>query len=233
MKRCLSAFIALLILLGCGSAVADDAYEEPILFRGIEWGASYTDTLKGLPAGVTMYALRNSEYWYTMDDYMFTSSNMAYHAEIGAYAYARASSLNGVKVAGYDVSKIDLYFAYLPGDDGLLVKDKEHTSLFYAYYCLEPKDPNAVFEDLKTKLTSLYGDVDYEQTKSSIISYEQALWNGADGTMVSLIREDYSSGSHYIYIKYGFKGGNDLLKAAYEAAVLEETLNAVSNTDGL
>lgn len=232
MKRIISLLLFVLIVV-CNVALADDVYEKPILFRGIEWASSYTDALKGLPEGIRMYDLDEDEYWYPVIEYMFDPFNTLYRAEIGASTYAMSSSLSNVKVAGYPVEGLKLYFTFLPGDDGLLIKDADHTALFYAYYRLEPKDPDAVYDDLVTKLTSIYGDVDATEKKSPYISYEMALWNGADGTMVSVMREDYPSGTHNIYIKYGFSGGNDLMEAAYNAIVLEETQSAASNIDGL
>lgn len=53
--------------------------------------------------------------------------------------------------------------------------------------------------------------------------------------MVSVVSRDYGSttGTKEIYIKYAFKGGDELLNKAYEALVLEEKMNAGSNTEGL
>ncbi|MBP3649603.1 MAG: hypothetical protein J6K73_07465 [Clostridia bacterium] len=233
MKKLISMLAVLTMLLTCYSAHAD-TYESPILFRGIQWGATVSDASKGLPEGVKMYATRVKEYWYPMASTMFDENmNDYYKAELGCYEYAQSSTLENVKVAGYNISDLNLYYVYTLGENGLLIKDDAHTALVYAYYKLEPKDPEAVYADLVKKLTSLYGDVDEHQKKSPYIVYEQNLWYGADGTMVSLVKEDYPSGSHYIYIKYGYSGADDLVAKAYDAVVLEEMLNAASNTDGL
>ncbi len=211
----------------------ENEYEKPILFRNAEWESPYDEVLKVLPDGVKMYGISGLDYWYKIEDRMYSESGDTYKAELGCYSSASSSSLKDAKVAGYEIAGLYLYFVYLPGEDGILVKDKDHTALIYAYYKLEPKDPDAVYADLVSKLTSLYGDVDLHQEKDPYISYEQNLWYGAEGTMVSLVREDYPSGNHYIYIKYGFSGADDLMESAYDAVVLEETLNAASNTDGL
>lgn len=233
MKKTCTLLIVMLLVLSIGIACAD-TYEKPILFRGINWGATRSDAAKGLPEGIKMYDTKIGEYWHTVDNWMYDESlDDYYKAELGCYEYARSSSVENVKVAGYNIDNMYLHYAYLPGEDGILVKDDSHTALIYAYYKLEPKDPDAVYSDLVNKLTSLYGDVDLHQQKAPYISYEQNLWNGADGTMVSLVRQDYPSGSHYIFIKYGYRGADELLANAYNAVVLEETLNAASNTDGL
>ena len=224
---------------GNATEVLEEAVEEvaesEILFRGIPWGASFNEVLKAFPEGAKIRDPQIKDYWYLTDDMLYDESAWSdkYTGEMGCYSYVQSSTLKEMQVAGYDIEDLYLYFVFVPGDDGLLVKDKEHTALVYAYYKLEPKDPDAAYSDLLTKLTGLYGDVDLHQSKAPYISYEQSLWEGGNGSKVSLVREDYPSGSHYIYIKYGFAGADELMKKAYDALVLEESLNAVSNTDGL
>lgn len=235
MKKVFAFLLTLALLLTSCVAFAGDEYAEPILFRGVEWGSSFEDVVKVLPDGVKMRDPKINEYWYPMSDMMYDESGWGNQlkGELGCYAYARSSSLKGVKVAGYEIDELYLYFIFKQDSSGKLVKDAAHTAFYYGYYKLEPKDPDAVYDDLVNKLSSLYGDVDEEKSSSSIIDDKMALWNGADGTMVSIFRQDYSSGSHYIYIKYGFAGGDDLMQEAYEAVVREETEGAASNTDGL
>lgn len=235
MKKVFSAFLALMILTMCFGAFADDVYEKPILFRNIEWGSSLNTALKEIPNGVKMRDFDEREYWYPVSDFIYDGNGYGTQlkANLGGYVYARSSSMEGVKVAGYDVKNIYMYFLYEVGEDGLLKKDTDNTSFVYAYYLIEPKDSEAVFNDLTAKLTSIYGDVDITKSDSSIISYWQNAWNGADGTVVSLVREDYSSGTHNIYIKYATRNADTLMREAYDAIVLEETQNAASDISGL
>ncbi len=234
MKKVFVSILVMSILVFSYSAVAD-VYEKEILFRGVEWGASFDQVIKKLPDGVKTYDLKEKEYWYPVESSMFDENvwDQAYNGVIGCYTYGKPSTMKNVKVAGYAVDELYLYFIYKTGANGLLTKDKKHTSFYYAYYKLEPKDPEAAFIDLEKKLTSLYGDVDLEQSKSPYISYTQREWYGANNTVVSLVKEDYPSGSHYIYIKYGTLNGDMMMKFAYKALILEETKNAESNTDGL
>lgn len=232
MKKTIIMIIVAILLINCGEAFADE-YEKPILFRDAEWGISYPEVQAYLPDGVRISSTRTSEYWHPMKDVMYNENGDYYKAELGCYSYVQSSSKTDLKVAGYDVENIYLYFLYDIGQNGMLIKDDDHTSLIYAYYKLEPKDPEAVYSDLVTKLTSLYGDVDLHQKDSPYISYEQNLWYGANGTMVSVVKESYPSGSDYIYIKYGISSADEQIAAAYNAVVLEETQNAASSTDGL
>ena len=235
MKRFSSVILVLMILFTFGSASAGESYSDPILFRGAEWGSTYADVQIVLPDGVSMRDLKTTEYWFPISEFMYDESGWGSQvkAEIGCYTYANSSSLKNVKVAGYDVEGLYLYFYYTPDESGNLVKDAKHTAFMYGYYKLEPKAPDAVYEDLVRKLSSLYGDVDEEISENFIIDKKMSLWNGADGTMVSIYKEDYSSGSHYIYIKYGFQGADNLRDAAYAAEVKAENESAASNTEGL
>ena len=235
-RKLLTLVLSLLLILGAFSyAMADEEHSEPILFRGASWGSNYSDVQIVLPDGVKMRDLDIREYWYPMMDMMYDGSGYGNQvkAEIGCYAYARTSSLKGIKVAGYEIEQIYLYFVFVPDETGKLVKDPAHTAFISGQYKIEPKDPDAVFDDLVTKLSSLYGDVDVEESSEGIIDRKMALWKGADGTMVSIFKQDYSSGTHEIYIKYGTLDGDRLIDEAYAAAVKEENEGAASNTDGL
>lgn len=234
MKKAVLCLLVFVMLLASCFAYAEDG-AAPILFRGAEWGSTFDEAIKVLPEGSKVRDLNTTEYWYSVDNLLYNESvwDDSYKGELGGYTYVQSSSLKGLQVAGYDIEELKMYFVYTTGDDGLLIKDSDHTAFIYAYYKLEPKDPDAAYEDLLTKLTKLYGDVDVRQTDSSYIVYEQNLWDGGNGTKVSLLREDYPTGSHYIYIKYSFDGANDLMKKAYDALVLEESVNASSNVEGL
>jgi len=235
MKKAVLFLLASVLLLTSCSAFAGEEYAEPILFRGVEWGVPYSIVQKALPDGIKMYDLKKTEYWYPMTDMMYDGNGWGNQlkGELGCYTYAKSSSVKETKVAGYAIDNLYLYFIYLPDENGKIIRDDNHTAFIYGCYKLEPKDPDAVYDDLVSKLTSIYGDVDEEKSNSSIIDDKMCLWNGKDGTMVSVFRQDYSSGTHEIYIKYGFMGGDDLMQNAYEALVREETENAASDIDGL
>lgn len=232
MKNLISILIILAMVFCISSSIAEQN-DTSILFRGVEWGSTFEEFKTGLPEGVKMSDLRTNEYWNTMESNMFTGNGHSTKGDLGAYAYAFSNTLDEVKVAGYAISDLYAYFIYRTDDNGLLVRDDAHTALIYAYYEIEPKDPDAVYSDLLEKLSSVYGNITETNKEDKSTYSEQNIWRGADGTMVSAVRIDYSSGNHVIFIKYGFTGGDDLIAAAYEAAILEETKNAGSSTEGL
>ena len=214
-----------------------EEYGQPILFRGLAWGCGYDEAVKAMPAGVKFFDLQEEEYWSPMYDMMYEGFNweQQIRGTIGGQCYAKWSSLDGVKVAGYQLADLDLYFVYVPDNNGKLVRDNGHLALIQGVYKFEPKDLDAAWEDLLAKLTRLYGDVDRSESSdgSGFIDTKMCQWNGADGTMVSLMAQDYTSSSKYIYIKYGFSGGDQLMKNAYDALVRAETEDAAGDVDGL
>ena len=124
MKRLCTLLLSLLMVVSFCCALADDVYSEPILFRGASWGTTCREVLKKLPEGVKMRDLKTMEYWYPMSDMMYDESGWGNQlkAEIGCYCYATSSSLKGVKVAGYDVESIYLYFIFTQDKNGKLAQ---------------------------------------------------------------------------------------------------------------
>lgn len=232
MKKYLAILLILTTILIANLCLAD-VYPEQILFRDVPWGASYTDADEILSSGgVSIRTIDSKKYWYGVKEQMRTSlGDYICKGEIGFYAYPYSTS--GIKIAGYNITDLTTYFVYVPGENGVLIKDTEHSTLVYARYILEPTNIEGVYADLLAKLTSIYGDVDGHEKWGSTIDYEQNLWYGAEGTMVSLVKQVYSSGSRYIYIDYGYSGADDRIYEAFDALKLEEVLNAGSYTDGL
>lgn len=207
-----------------------------ILFRDIPWETSCDQAAAILEAeDIEMNGPRETDMWSYVDDFMYKDSSELYESEIGCYLYA-SLQMEDKPVAGYPVDQMHLYFAYLPGEDGLLLRDDQHTALLYAEYKLEIKDAATAYDDLIAKLTTLYGEPESTQHDSFVgLIDDQSLWKGTDDTMVSVVRrldEDDPSYSE-IYIKYGFAGADKLIRDALDALVVGEKVNASNNTDGL
>lgn len=220
MKKLAALTVALLLALGCVAALAQ--YEEPILFRGMAWGSSYAE----IDEGENLNALLQFTFSENVGRAMEMESTLDVPLDEGLVGYAEFSRPLP-EVAGYQTEDVELRFVYVPDENGDLVKDKEHTALYFAYYTIEPADRVAAYEDLTAKLTSLYGDAGYSNN-GDVAQGESTVttWYGAEGTMVSLW---YSPSSSRIYIHYGYLGGDQLLLNA-QAAVDKARAN---NTDGL
>lgn len=216
-------------------AVPDATGDKEILFRNLPWGTTLADTPALL--GVDLTDPYDWKYWYSVEDQMFNQSgNIRHEGELGVYCSVGYSARKDMKVAGYALDDVDLYYLYIPDADGMLIRDAEHLGLYFASYKLDVKDPKAAYEDLTGKLTGLYGDpasTQHDDGYGYIVS-DQLLWTGANGTLVSLVMQDYPDNNMTnLYIKYGTLSGNDMLDTAFTAAQAEESRNAEGDTDGL
>ena len=234
MKKLLVILLAGVFLCGFAASLADEIYSKPIQFQGVAWGSDYSEVVNAIPDSVRILNPVKLQFFYPVEDMMYKAGGKGNQlkAEIGCYAYAGSGSLKEIKVAGYEVKDLYLYFIYTPDENGKLIRDKEHTALYYAFYRMEPENPDAVYEDLVAQMTALYGDADAEeQDESLMISDKMVLWHGAEGTMISVYRHTAFGGKQEIFVKYGFKGGNDLMNEAY-AAFCAENEAAESDADG-
>lgn len=234
MKKFLTVFATcLLILASVCVASAEESATKPILFRGIEWGSSYTEVLAQFPAEIRFFNTSYDGTSYNVRYKMLDESRHYYDGNVSRKASAYSSSLENLNVAGYELSDLDLCFAWIPGDDGLIVEDDDHTALFFAEYEISPKDLDAAYSDLTAKLSSLYGEPVSTKTSGFTIKETYTVWYGGNNTMLVLLKEEYSSGSKYIKIRYGTTDGDTWLQTAYDALILKESLETVSNIDGL
>lgn len=232
MKRAFVLFLVVSILFCAVPALASDNSDRPtILFRGNPWGSTYEEVIASFPETIRWDKL-DEDSSYSIADTMIGNHKKYFDGHVCCYTSPWSSSLDGFKVAGYDVSYIQLRFAYVPEDDGLLVKDADHTALFYAEYRIDSRDSNAAFEDLKNKLDELYGD--NAEYCSPDYSYSEAgyMWKGNDGTMV-VLSIDFLFSNPRVEIRYGFQGADDLLQAALDALAYGESLEAKMNYSGL
>ncbi len=131
-------------------------YEKPILFRGVEWGSPYAEVKKALPNGLELYMRDRDDIWYPIEELMFHRVNRLSKAILGCETVATSDSAAAVQIAGSELDDLRLYFVYKTNDEGLLVKDSDHTSLIFAEYTLRPKGIDVAYSDLISKLTSLY-----------------------------------------------------------------------------
>lgn len=222
----------LLILLLFASFATAETTESPILFRNNEWGSSFATVQSSFPEEIRFYDL-DKDSAYTVEAKLIDEWGDYYNGDVCLHTSARSSSIEGMKVAGYEISDISLYFARVPDENGLLVDDDSYTSLYYASYEITPKDPEAALADLREKLIGLYGEPSDEDESDSYIARKYTLWRGANDTIVLLVGSDYGSGSYKIEIRYATLEGNQMLQTALDALAKQEKLDAASNTDGL
>lgn len=230
MKKIVSLVILACLLLSTTCIAESEEESQPILFRDIEWGANMP-TVYAAMSEVTFSKPMNSSAG-NVEYYILEDGEVKFLDDVCANVYSY--STKGMSVAGYELSTINLKFAYTPDETGILPKDEEHTAFTLGEYIIDPKDLKFVMSDLLQKLSSVYGEPFEHRTSDIVISREIYAWSGADGTLVSLIGEEYSSGTTKVHIRYSFRGADDYYQQAIDALILEESKNTdTSDVSGL
>ena len=133
------------------------ANAEEILFRGIPWDSSMSDVKRAL----------NVDYFFTRDDVIIRRwenieetvdyKHMSDYPSgwIGLY-YGFGET--GLKVAGYNVASMQVNCIYGMKDDTTVDRGIDNSRLCSAYYVFEVINYETSYDDLKAKLTSLYGE---------------------------------------------------------------------------
>ncbi len=229
--RKLVAAITLIVMLFSTIALAEEQQE--IKFRGVDWGISYSETVDQL----TDFGVR-WESPETVDGRKIKS--LINNKWSDYYDYKSACKVDAVstkekKVAGYDISSVKLYFAYIPNEKGEITHSADDTSFFMAQYKINPTDLDGVYGDLKEKLTSLYGKPAKEDSDGFVIHYNYCYWYGANDTMVVIVTDD---NYECIYINYVWNNGEKLMDQAnaiqHQAEIDKEKEKfGTDNTDGL
>lgn len=197
------------------------ATDKEILFRDIPWGTNYTDITNILPdfdwntmsyENMRTYPVQEV---LTDDDGKF---DVFVNGNINMIAYPFTDG--NTEVAGYTTSDIELYFAYTPVD-GQLQQEDSLTALYGARYIFDPQNLQSMYDDLTSKLSSLYGEPDDVTNDKDWLGlkYTHTWWHGANDTVVVLHSLDSSEDETDLYedelwIAYAWEKGDDLLKTA-------------------
>ena len=225
MKRMILAVLLVSALLSVSAATAEPC-EQPIQFRGLKWGGNYSDIAEGFKIIRTIGHYDNS---CTIRALMYgeASGNAKYDERVGFKTTIDPSSIG--KVGGYPVKDAGMFFAHTMDESGRLLEENESAKFYMGFYMIEVKGKSgqdAAWDDLTQKLSSLYGECDQEVSPWN--TYR--VWDGAEGTMVSLEKVASHNGEKYsIIIRYSFEAGETLLQKAQSAIDHEFSLI----TDGL
>lgn len=235
-------FFAFFLVLLMTSSVA---FAEEITFRGIEWGSNMAEIEKELE----VYSIDDSmmRRWSVIEE-AFDWAHMNDYP-CGWYAFGMPKDLN---VGGYDICSIQLFCAWKLSDTGEILREKQESEFYAAIYSFAVVDIEATYNDLKEKLSSLYG-TPLESTESREGYYANAggsgkyietvrvsEWYGENNTGVRLrsCSSDVESlNAEEITISYGKTDADqriERLQTALKAEALEkENASRGTNTDGL
>ena len=187
MKKMMFLLLVFMLMFSFSTVLADPS-DEPILFRGIPWSITPADALDELDGWETS----NEKIDF---DYLFSGNS---EGQPGINSIISKMDNPNINVAGYKPNTIELYFVYAKVQNGSLDRSEENSELCMGrYYFWNPKsETNSMREDIKTKLSILYGDIDESPSDKCDI------WYGADETMVSVYLGGEASGKQALYISY-------------------------------
>lgn len=232
MKKFLAVLLTLAVLSFCSISLAESETADTYLFRSIPWYSAKSDAVESL-TGLDSYSNRSNT---TMPDWFQRWNNIDgdYTVdEAGAYV-----SYRNVSVAGYNA---DLYTYYMyPIVDGRVSRNDDNAEFYMAIYEFETlTDMPAVYEDLRAKLTDLYGKSKELNNPDNWTNFTGRLWTAADGSQIWL-RNYFMYNSYTLKLTYVAPDATSRLEEL-EAQITQEKIEAEelerqqnsSNTDGL
>jgi len=221
---------------------AENDSDKEILFRQMPWGTNYIDVTKAFK-GMHINDFKGGASWYNWDIEQICTGKSK---EKYKYDYINMSAIiyDTIEVAGYKSTETDLFFAYLPEENGLLTHDYSDTAFYGARYIFNPADIDNMEKDLKNKLSSLYGEIDvqlkpWNDMLQNCTAYG---WTGQNDTSVVLTIRRSSSTNNLIkdeiWISYFTLKGNEWLETANNAEqrkyfLEEEQATQSGNKSGL
>ena len=210
-----------------------------ILFNEIPWMSNFAQSEEqmkkndGYKSGAIFKGVIRSPYYFLCGNGKNNYEGSDY-SEIGGIT---RTVFDEMKIAGYNLSDCAMYFVGI-AKNGTYILSDEDSILYAACYTIESTDVKTTKEDLKTKISSVYGDPDntreIEPYANAPITEEYIYWYGANDTVLVLSSDEGGR----ITISYVWLGGEELLKNALDSAEnaqseSEESIYGDENTSGL
>lgn len=217
--------------------------EKEIAFRDISWGSSFPDVNEKL-GELKLWNLSGEAYLTCSIDEIILGNYKGIDFDYGGINIISHAFNGEQEVAGYTTSEITLYFAYLPVGEYLSYNEKD-TSLYGAQYKFEPVNLQDTYNDLKQKLTDIYGEPSKVTIDSDLWEnkYTYTYWYGAKNTELVLRCTDSEKDTtgfyeDEIYITYAWRNGDTLLQNASDAVKREKSdkekeIQGNGNSEGL
>ncbi|MBQ8073919.1 MAG: hypothetical protein IJ231_09190 [Clostridia bacterium] len=244
-------FVSIMIIC----LVAEAAYADEILFRGLPWYSSMAEVKASFaddPILVDEVDEAVQVLYSKIDGNMHNLSYgiTGYPAGWVAYSYLDGMDFN---VAGYGLSDMMVYCCY-GLDENNVDREINSSRLYLASYTFNVVDKQGAFEDLKEKLTSLYGNGIENAVENSYyaigendleeVSFTEHKieWLGDNNTAAVLVYSESALGNsdlfhHYLVLTYGKTDSDAMVQAVCDAVEAErmktEKQNRTNNTNGL
>lgn len=180
-------------------------------FRGIEWYSTKADAEQILfnEGAETHGVLGSPNDIYRMSGTDYANVTVGSDRVDGGGVRAWYADIS---VAGYDVD--DTYACYVyPVVDGQIVYDDELAELYMGWYTFQPgdyADYEGIYNDLLTKLTSVYGEGDSDADSY----FTTTTWIDPQGSQVRLLIND---SKNYVCLAYMAYSADERLDAVAQA----------------
>ncbi len=252
MKKMLCMFLISFVKIGI---LSTPAFADEILFRGIPWYASMTDVKASFSDDSIIVAETDEAlqvYYSKIDGNMHNASlgMTRYPAGWVAYSYLEGQDF---KVAGYGLSDMTFYCCY-GLDENRVNRKSDNSRLYLASYTFGVVDKRGAFEDLKAKLSSIYGEgkessesgfsyiIEEADLKENEITEYRAEWNGDNNTAAVLVFSESELSNddlfhHYLVLTYGKTDSDTMVQSVCDAVeaecVAQENQSRTNSTYGL
>lgn len=214
MRNFIKVVVTLLAVLVFSSSVA---FADDITFRSVPWKSDYDSTLAALSDTGISWKKPEKKLGVLIADEVLTSLDDA-SMNYPDICYVDSRSVN-LKVAGYDIDEVALYFAYTPDANNEITHNTDNTSFYMAMYKISTDETSypGVIRDLKKKLSDIYGtpkEVDMsDDCNSTTKDYYQ--WKGSNGTFVYMNGEPNDVWNYfYVRLWYGTSDGDTMIRQA-------------------
>ena len=247
-----------LVLIIC-FAVISNAFSEEIRFRGIPW-RSDIDAFSSLFEHDRHVSVNDDDRLMSWSDRKRqTDPNTVSidmlpggNAPSGWTAFVMCLDMgNTIKVAGHPISSVIAFFTYGIDDNGDLLTSREKSEFYMAEYSFYVLDGDFAYDDLKQKLTDLYGQGDETIDDIKIISFDSEAMkaqfvdaeiykyiiygeNSSVCMLEKVISEENVISLSLVYADT--KGDNriqDTIDARKRESVQQERLDSIGSNDGL
>ena len=246
MKKISAIVLAVLLLIWA------HACAEEILFRDIPWGSSldYVEEVFDEGGFYSAHDEAYVPYWESykhQTDILFGSTQYPV-GWVGYYSF-----YGELDVGGYSVEDVQVWYSY-GIDDDIALKSKQDSEMYAATYVFGVVDVKGAYEDIKQKMSALYGECVEECVADGGIMYAGeestqydtvemiATWHGDESTEARLVMSASNLGTedylhNYLMLHYG-KSNHDkqleqLVKVIEWDMILQEEENRNSDTNGL
>lgn len=217
------------------SKQSEEADEGKITFKGIPWYTTKAEVEKELfkDGAASHGILGNPNEIYRMGATDYSNVTMGTdRVDDGGYR----GWYSGISVAGYDVEDTYACYVYPINDDGTINESEDEAELYFGWYKFEKEKYEGLkelYDDLNTKLVSLYGEAQENATEY----FTTLTWKDSEENQIRLL---INSKETYVTLGYMAADADVRLDEAQEAvaktkALEEENAREAnkSNTSGL